>query len=460
MFQLNCNDVCENTHIVNKKNQKKMDKYIFSDSFNPGINDVILNIPEKTLNIMIKEKQYEFIMVGSIGKGTYGEVYKLVNKKLNIAFGLKIQDENTEKEISDFLNKKSCNLLKVKYIATTTCGSIMYLMELANGDLTKLKKFYQKCNPNQTKKTLTFYRDVAEEIRNQIVCLLENSNYQYVYIDIKLANILYKCIQDEKNKNIIRIFLGDLGSAVPFKDENNNILYVSTFIPWEYRKNKGFLNFKTDKDKEKALSWMIGILLLSFINDHMYTLNHINISKIKNIDIFKQQIHDSYGSSFSAYLDKNPRNRPDIKLPLPIVQSKKSSKKVSNKSPKKVSKKVSNKSPKKVSKKVSNKSPKKVSKKSPNKSSKKVSKKSPKKVSKKSPNKVSKKVSKKSPNKVSKKELKPCKDGQVRNPLTNRCKKKESKNSPKKSTKKKKELKPCKDGQVRNPLTNRCKKKV
>ena len=43
--------------------------------------------------------------------------------------------------------------------------------------------------------------------------------------------------------------------------------------------------------------------------------------------------------------------------------------------------------------------------------------------------------------------MKPCKPGQIRNPLTNRCK------SDKSLT-----MKPCKPNQVRNPLTNRCRK--
>lgn len=43
----------------------------------------------------------------------------------------------------------------------------------------------------------------------------------------------------------------------------------------------------------------------------------------------------------------------------------------------------------------------------------------------------------------------PCKSDQVRNPLTNRCKK---------ITKKKVIHKPCKSNQIRNPMTNRCKK--
>ena len=59
--------------------------------------------------------------------------------------------------------------------------------------------------------------------------------------------------------------------------------------------------------------------------------------------------------------------------------------------------------------------------------------------------------------------LKPCKENQVRNPLTKRCKNVSIIPNAKKSTSKptkKSTPKPCKPGQVRNPLTGRCKKVV
>jgi hypothetical protein len=58
-----------------------------------------------------------------------------------------------------------------------------------------------------------------------------------------------------------------------------------------------------------------------------------------------------------------------------------------------------------------------------------------------------------SPLTKTKKSLKPCKEGQERNPETNRCR-----NIKTTRQTKKKELKPCKPGQIRNPATNRCKK--
>lgn len=58
-----------------------------------------------------------------------------------------------------------------------------------------------------------------------------------------------------------------------------------------------------------------------------------------------------------------------------------------------------------------------------------------------------------------KRELKPCKPGQERNPLTNRCRKIKPEGVAKeKAPRKKRELKPCPPGSERNPATNRCRK--
>ena len=70
----------------------------------------------------------------------------------------------------------------------------------------------------------------------------------------------------------------------------------------------------------------------------------------------------------------------------------------------------------------------------------------------------------KSPSKKARKVIdKPCKEGQQRNPNTNRCvyiKKSKVKKSPKKSKKVKILMeKQCKEGQEINPKTNRCVKK-
>lgn len=54
--------------------------------------------------------------------------------------------------------------------------------------------------------------------------------------------------------------------------------------------------------------------------------------------------------------------------------------------------------------------------------------------------------------------LRPCKEGQVRNPVTRRCVRKEPTGAKKRVVKRRAtgKLKPCREGQVRNPVTRRC----
>ena len=331
MFELNC-DICKDDQNINGNNQKILEDYIFDKTFNLKNKKVIID--NSLIKINMDDNIYKFKIINHIAEGSFGKIYKLYCEEFNVVLALKVERESQddkieplEKDISEFLIENSCNLLKVKYIGKKKMEESeinLYLMELANGDLNHLKIFYKKhCIQKNLYETLKFYRDVAEEIRNQIVCLLKKSSYKYVYTDIKLENILYRCIQ-EKNKNKIRIFLGDLGSAVP--DEDNE--YTATYPPWEYRNNKtqGFLNFKNSKQKENTLSWMIGIILLSFVYDDINIFVYDELDKLTELehnDIITLYISNIYGEIFFDYLNVNPDQRPDINIPLPLIKRQK-----------------------------------------------------------------------------------------------------------------------------------------
>ena len=325
MFELNC-DICKDYQKIDTNKQKMFEDYIFDKTFNLE-NITVMMINNNSLIIQINKDNniYEFEIIKEIAEGTFGKIYKLYCEEFNVVLALKVEkaaDDDKikpiEEDISKFLIENSCNLLKVKYIGKNS-SLHLYLMELANGDLNHLKIFYkQNCREKNNYKTLKFYRDIAEEIRKQMVCLLLNSGYQYVYTDIKLDNILYRCI----NKNTIRIFLGDLGSAVPDEDHNE---YAATFPPWEYRNNKGILEFDINKQKKQTLSWMIGIILLSFVyNDDIYknynSSNLYMLNESKHNRIITRYISNIYGEIFSAYLNVNPEKRPDIFKPLPPIK--------------------------------------------------------------------------------------------------------------------------------------------
>ena len=79
-------------------------------------------------------------------------------------------------------------------------------------------------------------------------------------------------------------------------------------------------------EKKQTLSWMIGILLLSFIDSNYilnFNLSHYNIN---NLTQDKYQtiytiIYTTYGPDLALYLHADPTQRPDILKPLPVVNT-------------------------------------------------------------------------------------------------------------------------------------------
>ena len=311
---------------INPNEQKNFDKRVFSKTNNT----LTFTLTKKGLTeekFIIKIKingGEEYIFTSTlIGKGSFGKIYKLYNKKFKVEFGLKIEEEPTEKNISEFLDDKSCNLLKVKYIGyESSLGQHFYLMELADGNLNSLADKFHACNIKKKydlSLSRTFFRDVAEEIRKQMVCLLKESNYEYVYVDIKLENILYKCIKGEnKGENKVKIFLGDLGSAVSYFPG----FFVHTFMPIEYT-DIHFFKLDTNYKKEQTLSWMIGIILLSFINSKLAyaNLSAKTISKLTqdNFNKVYTMLYNNYGKELASYLNPDPTKRPNIFETLPVI---------------------------------------------------------------------------------------------------------------------------------------------
>jgi hypothetical protein len=314
--------------MINSKRQELFENFIFDSSFKLGYDNIkSLNIellhPKGGLEITIDSVFYlKFYITKKLGSGANGTVYKLYCNTYKIVLALKVEKiqsnvEPLEKNITDSLIKKSCKTLKSKYIGQFEIIGKMsncYLMELADGDLSYLKSVYKN---DSDIKTLIFFRNIIEEIRLQLVCLLNKDIKNiYVYTDVKLENILYRYITE---KNTIRIFLGDLGSAVG----DNNEYYIASYPPFEYKNNKGCFKLITLEEKKSTLSWMIGILLLLFIdndnNNSYYFYTKIQkLSEEKHDIIVKKYISDKYGKQFSDYLNINPKNRPDIENQLPV----------------------------------------------------------------------------------------------------------------------------------------------
>ena len=278
----------------NPDNQKIADDFIFSEQFK---SNMVSFVNQQQIRIIINGENYDFDIMKKIGSGAFGTVKKIVDKKHKIVFAVKYTLSQEEKNIAEELNKTNCNALRMKMIGKNE-NKYVYVMELADGDLIH---WYKKKQNISIKNKL----EIVEEIRKQIVCIFSYNN-EFVYSDLKMENILYKC---EQNKE--RFIIGDLGSAVPIFNE-----YITTYPAWELRYNRALYNKKM---KVATLAWQIGILLLLLIDpnddpllDRLYALH-----KETPEFIFKviAKINSYYGSNLGNYL------HPDINKRLSVFDS-------------------------------------------------------------------------------------------------------------------------------------------
>jgi len=261
-----------------------------------------------------------FIKNKTIGKGAYGEIIEYTNSQYNIYFLIKKEKSLTayndvpiEKEIAEVLNNSDCNTVKTKYLFNIS-DNHYYIMAKADGDLKYLLKSLDNSVHQRRIKLM-----ISEQVRKQLYCLYKK---KYLYLDFKLNNILYSC----NTKKDIAILLGDLGSAIP--DKNNK--YVCSYPPYEYRHQDGFIDIHINNNNSKyILSWGVGIILLDLINNKLSNkyldllyfkykdLEKMNKDEINKLfkDISKL-LESYYNKDVAEYLSLNPFDRPDISKSL------------------------------------------------------------------------------------------------------------------------------------------------
>jgi hypothetical protein len=276
---------CKKPKNINKDNQNRLDSYLFGNRYNP--NDVTINNKGDRCEIHIGNQgeknnsnpnYYLFSSSNTIGSGASGTVLKYVDANKRVALAVKFTADNEEEEISNALNNSNCHILKMRQSGknwtvprailwrlfsgfwSTAISGFSYFMELADGDLYGFL-MDEDIRP-ELKNHPKIFLDIAETIRVQLLCLF-NLNKNYVYTDIKLANILYKC--DEHNN--VHFMLGDLGSAV----QSDSGEYISTYPPVNF--GQGLFKLKTLLEKESTLSWQMGILLILLFPFYKFSTN-------------------------------------------------------------------------------------------------------------------------------------------------------------------------------------------
>lgn len=256
----------------------------------------------KVLDNKIYIHKFHFSLNGKpIGEGAYSVIYKCTDYKHNVHLALKVEKGKVarEDEISRRILEKGCHTVNQRYIGNLY-GENYYLMNLAEGTIQDLKE-KKDLKKNQDKPL--FFKAITEEIRKQLLCLYELG---YLYTDIKLENIFY----DFRNETL-RFFLGDLGSAVPDKDN----YYISSYPPPEKRQDDEKGVFTVDDDeKEAMLSWGIGMILFLLMNDDDTTNEFFfeNTLRDRFYETSLKRMNQFYGKGYATYLSKNPKQRPSI----------------------------------------------------------------------------------------------------------------------------------------------------
>jgi|688.fasta_scaffold07629_6 serine/threonine protein kinase len=306
-----------------KEEQNNLENYIFSDQYNSD--EVVQDVDDPR---MIHINRYNFMIIDQIGSGSNGKVYSLRDNTNNVFLAIKFSINDTEVSIANELNAKipSCNVLRVKSIGKSLFNPIQnkveehgYFMELAEGTLQDFLLLIKDVDPE-----ILLYEDIyvelllgiAENIRQQMICIYEMNN-NYVYTDLKSLNVLYKC-NDTSNLDLTTFILGDLGSAVPNSEHK---LYLSTYPPIEFSDKNGYLTFSTNQEKESAMAWQIGVLLLFFVAGNRYEYNMLcfnniqYISESQMISLYTIMVR-MYGADIANLLNTNVALRRSIYLPL------------------------------------------------------------------------------------------------------------------------------------------------
>jgi hypothetical protein len=270
----------------------------------------------------------DFTFVNVLGEGSYGKVFKLEGPQINLA--IKFGKSNDEDVISQALNDEflECNCLRVRSVGKPIYNPIDnrienngYFMELAEGTLDqyliKIKNIDPRMDTDIVYCTENIKR-IIENIRKQMYCIYivepPHTN-EYVYTDLKMANVLYKC-RDTSDLNQTSFILGDLGSAVP--DSGS---YIATYPPYEHRFSGGIFALNTNDEKESAMAWELGVLLLACHHSNtaifrQLQYNNIRYITVAEINYLKNQLEALYGPDIANLMNPNPALRRSILSPL------------------------------------------------------------------------------------------------------------------------------------------------
>lgn len=251
-----------------QKNKKKTIKNVKLCSVLPPVSYIvdltrIKRYDNKTIEYVDENNNrhfYDLENTQEMSRGSYGVVILLKSETTEQTFVAKLffKDKEFNEEYNNVLLLKDNNI-HCKLVDAVPLQNILHyknilIMNAYDGDLTKLRETIQ---PEQ-------YEAFILEVLHMFKCLVDKG---IGYLDIKLQNILYKCVENSE----FMMKIGDIGS-VSILDKEYGIISA---VPFEYKDNP-----KDSLTTESAMVFLIGVMFLGLFT-HKNEIHFLHHSKFK-----------------------------------------------------------------------------------------------------------------------------------------------------------------------------------
>ena len=292
-------------------NKEELKNFLYTETYNKESvaqkdNDIYIRLNSAILRFEVSDK---------LGEDTYKLKDKIHQIELAITFGT----------TKPYFSQHELNYLKIRPIGKKLFNKDKnrlencYFIESYDGTLYKYLSELKRVEGRERSfgslnTDIPRILHIVEQVRKQMISLYEMNN-RYAYTDLQFDNIAYKYRTYEGN-NVDDVEFRLLVDQLPYDSDN---IYLSTYPPIDLKKGEMILS--SNEDRLHAMSWQLGILLISFVARHTMQFNKLNwvvnnsftqsdYTELLNI------MRNSYGDKIVKYLHNVPSERPSIFEPI------------------------------------------------------------------------------------------------------------------------------------------------
>lgn len=224
-------------------------------------------------------KVFTFKTGKKLGSGSFGAVYELASDS-GLKLAVKVMPNNAASQEEVYITKLLMGIrsqvlrARIIYEPDGVFNGWVVVMDAMDGSLSDLVKKYSVLSPKDAAL-------VVGQVQEQLVEVYNQDN-RLIYRDVKLGNILYKLVNDQKGKKprVVPV-VGDLGSF------NNN---TTTYMCHE--------NFTP----ERCVAFQLGILFAQLVGLKVGVFHHSNIMSTAHKD-FREKNPTKYAEKYASELD-------------------------------------------------------------------------------------------------------------------------------------------------------------